>query len=1412
MQRSKLFRLFLGWSLVVWLVSGAVAASSGSLTISEFLARNDRVLDDEDGDSSDWIEIRNDSEAVASLQGYFLTDDPLDLTKWQFPNVGLAAGETLIVFASNKDRIDPARILHTNFRLGSAVGGYLALVEPDGATLACVYEDYPEQFEDISYGLQQRAASSEILVAEGDNARYLVPSGEVVGWNVLSFDDSTWAESTTGIGYADSSSFLAPFLGSGTNEVRTAMEGNNSSAYIRIPFNASNVSELEDLILSLRWDDGFVAYLNGEEIHRENAPENVFWNSEFVERFRSRRIEHYENNLHPYPFEAGMLVEGENILAIQGLNSSSTSDDFLISPQLSATRVQGVASEIGFFPTPSPGEGNTSLLHDEVLFRPDFSVTRGTYFDSFPVELSTANLAAEIYYTLDGSEPSAENGILYNGPISISQTTALRAVTYKNGFLSDIETHTFFFPAATNIAPTFSDSLQSLPVISLNSSASDVDYIEVPMSVELLNFESGDFQLDAGGARFGQFFTDFSKRGIRLQFRSRYGPRRLRFPLFNHRSFPIAPVDSFDSLDLRAGNHDRVQRGAYVANRYTDDATMEMGHVAPHGRFVHVFFNGEYRGQYHLRERWGAAMLADYLPGEEEEYDTINANNAGSEFLTGLLQDGDLNEWDELQDHLAGPTPFASSRDLLDIPNLIDFMLLWTSGDAESEFRAGGSSSNGEGFKFFIKDADGFVRTRDYPVTHNGPLDAMTELRNEADPDFRTLLGDRIHKHFFNDGALTPARNIARLEDVRDQMRDSYPAEFARWPSDRSLHRNPTDWLAYFDPFINSHFLSLSDNRVSAYRVANMYPDLEAPSYSQHGGFLAGGTLSISVPNSVQKIYYVTGPEDLDPSIYQNSLDPRLPGGTAINALANVVEFEGESDLLPRDLIITGDSWRFLNDGSNQGTAWQFLTYNDSGWNVGVSPLGFGDPGFGTNISNNGFITTYFRRTFDVVDPSQIEFLRLRFQRDDGIAIYLNGVEVARDNLPVAATSNTFADSAIGRNNETVFLEEILDPNLLNPGQNVIAVEVHQASLTSSDLRFNLELLDDFVAPENSFQITLDEPGWVLARSFDEVTGEWSALNEAFFSLTTTPADASNLVVSKIHYNPADPSESERLIADNADEYEFIELMNVGIESIDLSGVTISGGITFTFGTNQFLDAGERIVVVENEAAFSFRYASLPEAITLASDGTGSAEYGGKLSNGGENLILTAAQGGVIQNFTYQDDSPWPTVSDGLGYSLVLKNPRQPVPNHNIGTNWAASAEVGGSPGDESNFGFVGAPFVDGDKDGLDALLEYATASSDSIAGDNTIQAGVEFFSEGLEGDDYLQISYDLNQHAQNAVAVIPEISNDLETWRSLPDLILISEVNNGDGTSTLVYRSRFAVGEAPQGKEFIRVMAVELP
>ena len=155
--------------LVIFVLAVGLSPSlpaQDQLQISEFLAFNEHGLDDEDRDEEDWIEIHNAGAGPASLEGWYLTDTPKDPTKWQFPAVTLEPDGYLVVFASGKDRRDPAGVLHTNFKL-SGTGEYLGLVRPDGVTVVSEYAPaFPIQAPDVSYGLSG-TTTQKVLLARG---------------------------------------------------------------------------------------------------------------------------------------------------------------------------------------------------------------------------------------------------------------------------------------------------------------------------------------------------------------------------------------------------------------------------------------------------------------------------------------------------------------------------------------------------------------------------------------------------------------------------------------------------------------------------------------------------------------------------------------------------------------------------------------------------------------------------------------------------------------------------------------------------------------------------------------------------------------------------------------------------------------------------------------------------------------------------------------------------------------------------------------------------------------------------------------------------------------------------------------------------------------------------------------------
>ncbi len=125
-----------------------------NVVISEFLADNNNGAKDDDGTRQDWIELYNSGPLSANLQGWFLTDETNNLTKWRLPSVNLAANNWLLIWASNKDRTNPAAPLHTNFKLAKNAGSYLALVDAS-TNIVSSFSNYVAQLTDVSYGRDQ---------------------------------------------------------------------------------------------------------------------------------------------------------------------------------------------------------------------------------------------------------------------------------------------------------------------------------------------------------------------------------------------------------------------------------------------------------------------------------------------------------------------------------------------------------------------------------------------------------------------------------------------------------------------------------------------------------------------------------------------------------------------------------------------------------------------------------------------------------------------------------------------------------------------------------------------------------------------------------------------------------------------------------------------------------------------------------------------------------------------------------------------------------------------------------------------------------------------------------------------------------------------------------------------------------
>jgi len=275
-------------------------------------------------------------------------------------------------------------------------------------------------------------------------------------------------------------------------------------------------------------------------------------------------------------------------------------------------------------------------------------------------------------------------------------------------------------------------------------------------------------------------------------------------------------------------------------------------------------------------------------------------------------------------------------------------------------------------------------------------------------------------------------------------------------------------------------------------------------------GTLATGPLLFTPGETVKKIFIAPGTLQ-DAQIFRVSLSS--PVGGEITGLAQAY-LVGATTATP--LIPFGASWKYLDNGSDQGTAWRLPDFTDSGWATGLAEFGYGDLDEAT-VVNGGpsgarFATTYFRKTLQIANPSQFGSFSMRLLRDDAGIVYFNGVEVYRSaNMPAGVIAYNRYTGGTAPPDNTIDTTSIVNtPTLLAPGANLVAVEIHQQAADSSDISFNLELLgvaqpSIYSARFGSDLVLYWSDSTFRLESSENLPGNWSPVPGATSPVTIVP-------------------------------------------------------------------------------------------------------------------------------------------------------------------------------------------------------------------------------------------------------------------------------------------------------------------
>ena len=586
------------------------------------------------------------------------------------------------------------------------------------------------------------------------------------------------------------------------------------------------------------------------------------------------------------------LSAGGETLALFDTDGQTVLDRVSFPPQrsdLSYARYPDGEPTWGYAVSPTPGGANAEL-YEGIVADPTFDGERGFYDEPFELTITCATSDAVIYYSLDATGPNRvtedwPTAQVYSGPLHIAATTCVRARALRPGWhRSRTQTHTYLFPAdvvaqsamspaITHDAvwgPQLTDALREIPTISLVTPKEVGEEQDVETSIEMI-FPDGSegFQADAGLRYAGGIRSAYDKRSFGVRFKGFYGVPSLRFDLFG-----AGGAREFDQVILRCGSHDTMfwthratgNRGIYIRNRWASDRQLEMGHPAPRGRFVHLYWNGTYWGKYQLMERPNAAFMASYFGGDAAEYDALNGGEA---------VDGTADAWNAL---LEVTDDYAALQQYLDPINYADYMLLNFYGGNDWDWaitrnwRAARLRAEGAGFQFFAWDNDVMLRlgVDANCLDRGGPGNMWSAVSSHA--PFRRLFADRVQKFLCDDGMLTPDRVTDQFDELAGRIERTLIAECARWgvPKDYT----PETWRTHLDLVMTEILPQRTAVVIQQLRDAGVFPAIDAPTFfvndlAQHGGAIERTDgLAMAAPEGT--VYYT-----LDGS------DPRRPDDVA---------------------------------------------------------------------------------------------------------------------------------------------------------------------------------------------------------------------------------------------------------------------------------------------------------------------------------------------------------------------------------------------------------------------------------------------------------------------------------------------------------------------------------------------------
>jgi hypothetical protein len=803
-------KLLQGLALAALILFLPIDYSSAQIVINEICPSNVSIVGNGSGEFDDWIELCNTGGSAFNLNGYKLTDDIGQPDKFIFPNVNIAVGQKLVVFASEKQHIP--------------VNHYELVVDGSGL---------------FSY-----------------SAGY---SSIDTNWRNISFNAQSWAQGNGGIGFTD---------GDDATEIP-----NTGSLMMRREFNISDTSAIMNAILMMDYDDGFVAYLNGVEIAHSNMPSfscRPEWNTLALVTHEAQL---YLGNKPDSIFISGntlrsIIREGTNVLAVEvhdyspnpgdmsakpflffGLQNStvyystplpswfSNLPDFfqtgfklksagesiylmnpsgnvvdqqlywLLQKDHSYGRIPDGSSNWCYINTPSPGFSNNSCTcysgySNAVSFSPD-----GGYF-SVAQTVSMSAPQGTIHYTLNGDEPTV-NSPVYFAPVTISQTQVLRARVFENGILpGNISSKTYIINEDSHL-PLLSISTDSLNLWDFNNGifaiGPNADSIPPYFGanfwqswIKTASFEYFDkghsrkLSFDADIQVYGNYSRYKPQKSLEIKLRDYYGFGEITFPIIPDKPY----IRNYDRLIIRNAGTDnnRVHFRDALMQRIMKYTSADYVAAEP----VKVLLNGKQWGVYLLSEKHDNNWIQNNYNLEEDEFDLIE--EIGNTFVTHVGSD---EEFENLYDYIVHSNPTDSSYmteigKLLDTKNFTDYFIAETYvnngdwiGEWTNNIKIWKNHKDGGKWRYIMIDLDyGFGLHGDITDNRIGLARNPIEISHTSDM-FDAMLNNTTFRTYFINRYADLMNTIYLPDNVdkvmhgfKDSMAFDMVDHFAKWGGD----------------------------------------------------------------------------------------------------------------------------------------------------------------------------------------------------------------------------------------------------------------------------------------------------------------------------------------------------------------------------------------------------------------------------------------------------------------------------------------------------------------------------------------------------------------------------------------------------------------------------------------------------